>query len=134
MNFQIKKQYLKVYFTLLLSVAVFFTVLFSTYALMHLDRIAPDEELMIVYGRDSCAHTTLLRNKLEQNQIEYTYANIDKPLIDIEMWIKLGVLSGRTAAARLPVVEYQGEIVERPDRSELVARYVSKNAQMQTNE
>lgn len=87
---------------------------------MNKARILPAPEELVVYGRDSCGHTSLLKDLLDDADVDYIYANIDKGFIETEMWVKLGWLSGRTIAAKLPVVEYQNNLMERPKVSDLL--------------
>lgn len=121
-----KPSFLRIYLKTLFLIVFFFIVLIVAYIAMNKQRLMPAPEQLVVYGRDSCGHTSLLRSLLDDAEIDYTYANIDKGFIELEMWIKLGWLSGDTVSAKLPVIEYQNNIMERPLVGDLLAQMTKK--------
>lgn len=117
------KRFAKIYLALLGLAALFIGVFVSTYVLVHHDRVLPAADHLVVYGRDSCAYTTRLRRTLDADGIPFEYANIDAYFVELEMWVKLGALTGTVTSARLPVVEFDGVIRQRPDETVLVSEY-----------
>ncbi len=122
-----KNSFLRIYLKTLFLMGFFVVVFMAAYIVMNKQRVLPAPDQLVVYGRDSCGHTTLLRELLDEAGVNYVYANIDKGLIEMEMWVKLGWLSGDTVSAKLPVIEYQNNIIERPHVGELLAQLTSQS-------
>lgn len=129
-----KPTFLKIYLKTLFLIVFFFIVLIVAYIVMNNQRLMPAPEQLVVYGRDSCGHTSLLRELLDDTAIDYTYANIDKGFIELEMWVKLGWLSGDVVSAKLPVIEYQNNIIERPHVGDLLAQLTKKHGTTPKND
>ncbi|MCX5864005.1 MAG: hypothetical protein NTW42_02900 [Deltaproteobacteria bacterium] len=74
----------------LILILVFIISSVSTYSFINRDRLFPLKNKVIIYGREKCGITLEVRGELEKRNIEYIFANVDIPLIDSEMWYKLG--------------------------------------------
>lgn len=115
-----KSDFIRIYLKLIFLLCFFLLVLVASHIVINKQRVLPDADQLVVYGRDTCGYTTLLRHQLDENNIDYIYANIDKTFVETEMWIKLGYLTGGITSAKLPVVEYQNGLTERPDLNSLL--------------
>lgn len=123
--------FLHQYLKSLAVVSVFFIAMISTYLLIHRERIFPDENTVVVYGRDSCGFTQSMRTFLERRNISYIYANIDNPIIDREMWFHLHQIAASDLSpgyAHFPVVRVNGETLEQP-HEEVVLTHMTRTNQ-----
>ncbi len=107
----------------LLVLPVLVTVMTATYMVTHRDTVFAADDELVIYGRDRCAHTTRLREELEQSDIPFLYADIDKTFVEVEMWVKLGALTGKATRAQLPVVEINGLVMQRPSLEDTLEQY-----------
>jgi len=105
--------------------AIFLALLVSVvgaYVLLARDRIFADPGALIVYGSARCAYTTALRGELDARGVSYSYADTGVPPVALEMFAKLGSFTGGgSTAARLPVVQIDGEVLQRPDTARVLA-------------
>lgn len=98
--------------------AVFLMAFGGAYLAMNHKRIFPADDEIVIYGRDSCAITTGMRDFLEERNIAYAYADIDKPLLSQELAAQLKLTSARPV--RLPVILIAGRVIERPEKEVVI--------------
>lgn len=87
--------------------------LLALHCFIHRDRIFPYTDTVIVYGRETCGITRMVRAGLSAQGIPYTFANIDVQAIDDELWHKLGPRFKETRIT-LPIVHVAGEMLLTP--------------------
>lgn len=107
----------------LLLTAVLVASMLTTYVLTNRERFFLSPTSVVIYGRESCGFTAALRRRLAKENIPFDYADIDVWPVNFEvagylhMWTK-------PRAVRLPIVLYDGKVVERPTNDEVVEAYL----------
>ncbi len=97
---------------------VFLVAFGGAYLAMNHKRIFPADDEIVIYGRDSCAITTGMREFLAERNIAYTYGDIDKPLLSQELAAQLKLTSARPV--KLPVILVAGRVIERPEKEVVI--------------
>ena len=74
----------------MLTVLVGITVLLSQYCYVNRDRLFPERGTVVVYGRETCGITKMVRAGLKAKGISYHFADADVKAIHDELRYKLG--------------------------------------------
>lgn len=97
----------------LLALAMLIPTLAGAYGFVNRDRLFPRTDAVVVYGRESCGITRMVRAGLAERGIPYTFANIDIRAIDDELSFKLGP-DFKEPRITLPVVHVAGRVLLTP--------------------
>jgi glutaredoxin len=97
----------------LLTLVVLIPTLFTAYGVVHCDRLFPPHNAVVVYGRETCGFTKMVRAGLEARHIPYTFADIDVKAIKDEMNYKLGPRF-KEPTFTLPLVHVGGKLLLTP--------------------
>jgi glutaredoxin len=97
----------------LLSLLVIITSVAGLYCFDNRDRIFPEKNTVVVYGREACAITKMVRAGLTEKGIPYIFANIDIGAINDELRYKLGP-KFKEPSYTLPVVHVAGKLLLTP--------------------
>ena len=118
--------FLKRYLKALLLILTFLCAMTVTYVAANHQRLFPDDSTIVIYGRDSCGSTQDMKAFLDALHIPYIYANIDKPLLDEEMWHflhQIPHMDTNPGYAYFPVVRVNGSIMENPHEDMVLKLY-----------
>jgi len=85
----------------------------SVYCFTYRDRLFPFKNTVIVYGREACGITQMVRTGLAKRGIPYTFADIDIQAVDDEMWYKLGP-NFTERRITFPIVHVAGKMLITP--------------------
>ena len=88
------------------------------YCFVNRDRIFPDGKTVVVYGRETCGITQMVRAGLAKNGIPYIFANIDSRAIKDELRYKLGP-KFEEPSYTLPVVHVAGKMLLTPTADQI---------------
>jgi hypothetical protein len=102
----------------LLSVVVMVSTLLSAYCYQHRDRIFPQRGTVVVYGREKCSITQMVREDLSQSGIPYVFADVNIRAIRDELHFKLGP-DFNEPHYTYPVVHVGGKILLTPTADEI---------------
>jgi len=102
----------------LLSLLVIITSVAGLYCFDNRDRIFPEKNTVVVYGREACAVTKMIRAGLTGKGIPYIFANIDIGAINDELRYKLGP-KFKEPSYTLPVVHVAGKILLTPSPDQI---------------
>ncbi|MBN1524038.1 MAG: hypothetical protein JW904_06135 [Spirochaetales bacterium] len=70
------------------------------------------ENVILVYGRDTCTNCQALRKSLDNAGVDYTFYNVDNdPARNIEMWEKIRKSGADEKSVLLPVVDVNGNVL-----------------------
>ena len=83
-------------------------------------QVSNSGKYVAVYGRDSCSVTKQTLSYMSQNGIEYTYQNIDDQDIADRLHNKMKSQGISTKKYNLPVVDFNGELSVRPNKTEIL--------------
>jgi hypothetical protein len=97
----------------LVAVVVLVPLLFGAYAFTHRDRLFPPMNTVVVYGRETCGITKMVRSGLDARHITYVFADIDVSAIKDELNYKLGP-HFKEPRYTLPVVHVGGALLLTP--------------------
>lgn len=98
----------------LIALATVLLLSFSgAYIAINHNRIFPNQDQIVIYGRDTCVLTSALRESLDAKSVPYIYANIAQPLTKLEFEAQLNLAEERTVT--LPVVLVGGRTLESPN-------------------
>jgi glutaredoxin len=97
----------------LLALLVIIPLVVGLYCFDNRDRIFPEKNTVVVYGRETCAITKMVRAGLTEKGIPYIFANIDIEAINDELRYKLGPKFNEPSYT-LPVVHVAGKILLTP--------------------
>jgi hypothetical protein len=97
----------------LLALLVIIPSVVGLYCFVNRDRIFPEQNTVVVYGRETCAITKMVRAGLTEKGIPYIFANIDIEAINDELGYKLGP-KFKEPSYPLPVVHVAGKILLTP--------------------
>ena len=111
----------------LLAVLVAVPTLFSLYCYINRDRIFPERGTIVVYGRESCGITQMVRNDLAKKGIPYVFADVNISAINDELRYKLGP-KFRERSYTYPVVHVSGKILLTPTADQVQSELASEQA------
>ena len=97
----------------LLTLIVVIPALFSAYCYVNRDRIFPERGTIVLYGRETCGITRMVRNELAARGIPYVFADVNISAIDDELRYKLGPKFSEPRYT-YPVVHVGGKILLTP--------------------
>ncbi|MGE5453195.1 MAG: glutaredoxin family protein [Acidobacteriota bacterium] len=103
---------------ILLTILVAVPTLLSIYCYVNRDRIFPERGTVVVYGRESCGITRMVRNELSQRDISYVFADVDISAIRDELRYKLGP-KFKEQRYIYPVVHVGGKVLLTPTADEI---------------
>ncbi|MFZ6771852.1 glutaredoxin family protein [Undibacterium sp. SXout7W] len=104
--------------TVLLTILVAVPTLFSAYCYVNRDRIFPARGSIVVYGRESCGITRMVRNDLAEMGIPYVFADVNVSAIHDELRYKLGP-NFNEPTYTYPVVHVGGKILLTPTAEQI---------------
>ena len=104
--------------TVLLTIIVVIPALFSAYCYVNRDRIFPERGTIVVYGRESCGITRMVRGELSAKGIPYVFADVNIAAIDDELRYKLGPKFNEPRYT-YPVVHVGGKILLTPTADQI---------------
>ena len=97
----------------LLTVLAIIIALFSLYCYVNRDRLFPERGTVVVYGRETCGITKMVRAGLTAKGISYHFADTDVKAIHDELRYKLGP-KFKEPTYTYPVVHVAGRILLTP--------------------
>ena len=97
----------------LLTVLAIIIALFSLYCYVNRDRLFPERGTVVVYGRETCGITKMVRAGLTAKGISYLFADADVKAIHDELRYKLGP-KFKEPTYTYPVVHVAGRILLTP--------------------
>lgn len=112
----------------LLTLVVLIPTVFSMYCFAYRDRIFPAMNTVVVYGRETCGITRMVRNGLEAKQIPYIFADINIGAVNDELRYKLGPRF-KERSYTLPVVHVRGKLLLTPTADQVEQELVSAAGQ-----
>ena len=83
---------------------------------------------IIVYGRDACGYSQLMRSNLESARIPYIFEIVDKAEVAKILHKRMEASGIDTSSYYLPVVDLNGRISVRPEPSDIIAGYRSSTS------
>lgn len=104
--------------TVLLTILIAVPTLLSVYCYLNRDRIFPERGSIVVYGRESCGITRMVRNELTQKGIPYVFADVNISAIHDELRYKLGP-KFKERSYTYPVVHVGGKILLTPTADQI---------------
>jgi glutaredoxin len=102
----------------LLTLLVLIPALFTAYCVVNRDRLFPPHNAVVVYGRETCGITKMVRAGLEAKHIPYTFADINIQAIKDEMNYKLGPRF-KEPSFTLPLVHVGGKLLLSPTADQI---------------
>lgn len=102
----------------LLALVVLIPFLFGVYCFANRDRLFPQMNSVVVYGRESCGITRMVRAGLDAKHISYVFADIDIKAINDELNYKLGP-NFKEPRYTLPVVHVGGALMLTPTADQI---------------
>jgi glutaredoxin len=96
-----------------LALLVIILSVVGLYCFVNRDRIFPGQNTVVVYGRETCGITKMVRASLTEKGIPYIFANIDIEAINDELRYKLGP-KFKEPSYTLPVVHVAGKMLLTP--------------------
>lgn len=97
----------------LVALVLLIPLLFGAYCFANRDRLFPPMNSVVVYGREACGITRIVRSGLEAKKIPYVFADIDVSAIKDELNHKLGP-HFKEPSYTLPVVHVGGALLLTP--------------------
>ncbi len=83
-------------------------------------KVSSSGHYVAVYGRDSCSITKQTLSYMTQNDIKYTYLNIDDKEVASSLHYQMEIQGISTKRYNLPVVDFSGELSVRPNETEIL--------------
>jgi hypothetical protein len=108
----------------LVAVVVLVPLLFGTYCIGNRDRLFPPMNTVVVYGRETCGTTKLVRADLEAKHITYLFADISISAIKDELNYKLGP-NFKEPQYTLPVVHVGGALLLTPTADQIQQKLIN---------
>lgn len=105
--------------TVLLTLIVVIPALFSAYCYVHRDRIFPERGTIVLYGRETCGITRMVRDGLSAKGIPYLFADVNIAAINDELRYKLGPKFNEPRYT-YPVVHVGGKILLTPTADQVI--------------
>lgn len=108
----------------LLALVVLIPFLFGVYCFANRDPLFPPMNSVVVYGRESCGITRMVRAGLDAKHISYVFADIDIKAINDELNYKLGP-NFKEPRYTLPVVHVGGALMLTPTADQIQQELVA---------
>lgn len=105
--------------TVLLTLIAVIPALFSAYCYVHRDRIFPERGTIVLYGRETCGITRMVRDGLSAKGIPYLFADVNIAAINDELRYKLGPKFNEPRYT-YPVVHVGGRILLTPTADQVL--------------
>lgn len=102
----------------LVALVVLVPLLFGAYCFANRDRLFPPMNSVVVYGRESCGITKMVRAGLDAKHVPYIFADINVKAIKDELNYKLGP-NFKEPSYTLPVVHVGGALMLTPTAEQI---------------
>ncbi|WP_374257280.1 glutaredoxin family protein [Aquabacterium sp.] len=102
----------------ILTLIVLIPSVVGVYGFAYRDRLFPVMSTVVVYGRETCGITKIVRSGLDAKHIPYVFADIDIRAIKDELNYKLGPRFNEPSYT-LPVVHVGGKLLLTPTSDEV---------------
>ncbi|CAA0123874.1 Uncharacterised protein [BD1-7 clade bacterium] len=87
--------------------------------------LTAEESYVNVYGRDTCAHTRKTLEQLSDAGVKHRYFVVDEEPVADRLHTVMKASGIATHRYDLPVVDVSGELMVRPQHTEILSRYQS---------
>lgn len=108
----------------LVALVVLIPSLFGIYCFVNRDRLFPPINSVVVYGRENCGITRMVRAGLEAKKVRYVFADINVKAIKDELNYKLGP-NFKEPSYTLPVVHVGGMLMLTPTADQIQQELVA---------